>query len=63
MSDKSLTLSARQTADFELLARMGTEGMAWAEEYVERYGGDVITALGWFANAIEAGRRAGRSET
>lgn len=45
--------------DGELLARLGTDGMLWAKEYCKRFGGDVGGMLGWFCNAIEAGRDAG----
>lgn len=49
----------------EMLARLGTDGAAWAAAFAARFvdrdglradGGDLIA---WFANAIEAGRTAG----
>jgi hypothetical protein len=51
-----------------LLARLGTDGRVWAAEfsrvYRELYPGgpelDEGWLLGWFANAIEAGRSAGQ---
>lgn len=43
-------------SDAELLARMGTDAAVWAREYAARFGGDEGTLIGWFANAIEAGR-------
>lgn len=43
----------------DLLSVMGTDGSRWAHEYVSMHGGDESLLLGWFANAIEAGRDAG----
>jgi len=54
--------------DADLLARMGTSGAKWAEEFratAKRLGYsdmDEGWLIGWFANAIEAGRDAGRSQ-
>lgn len=36
----------------------GTDAMRWAEQYAGMHGGDVGLLVGWFANAIEAGRNA-----
>jgi hypothetical protein len=46
---------------------MGTDGMAWAKEFMRIYWNtsrvlDEGIMVGWFANAIEAGRTAGRRE-
>jgi hypothetical protein len=54
---------------------LGTDAQKWTDAFVERFDGipvaahpngprnlDQGTLLGWFANAIEAGRRAGRAE-
>ena len=38
---------------------MGTDGQKWAQAFVDRFGGDEGLMIGWFANAIEAGRTAG----
>ena len=61
-----------QMTDAELTAFMGTDAVAWAEEFLSR--NPKISAvtwppddemlgnlIAWFANAIEAGREAGRS--
>jgi len=61
--------------DGELLAKMGTDAQIWASEWVAkaalilaRTNNDSLALLdegwmiGWFANAIEAGRMAGRDE-
>jgi len=52
--------------DGELLAEMGTDAQKWAQEFIRRFGGrercafiDEGLMIGWFANAIEAGRDAG----
>lgn len=47
-------------ADF--LARLGTNGAAWAAEFIKLdlvKNQDYAALTGWFANAIEAGRNAG----
>ena len=48
-------------SDGDLLAKMGTDAKIWANEYMERFGNelpDEDNLMGWFANAIEAGRGA-----
>ena len=46
--------------DSALLKDMGTDAEKWAHQYCRRFPGhDEATLLGWFANAIEAGRSAG----
>ena len=46
--------------DGELLARLGTDAMKWTEEFCKRTPSVYPDKmLGWFANAIEAGRSAG----
>lgn len=55
--------------DDELLARLGTDAEKWAEEFVSMFRASVVSRapgsvdegvmIGWFANAIEAGRSAG----
>lgn len=54
--------------DAELLQSMGTDARKWAHEF-NRIAQDLGTPemdegwlIGWFANAIEAGREAGRHE-
>jgi hypothetical protein len=54
-----------ELTDGELLERMGTDGAAWAREFMIRFADrreeiDEGLMIGWFANAIEAGRTAGR---
>jgi hypothetical protein len=49
----------KPSSDAELLKRLGTNGELWAQAFCERHGGDLDVVLGWFANAIEAGRSAG----
>jgi hypothetical protein len=52
-------------SDIDLLAEMGTDASKWVDEYMDRFGDEVPdegTLLGWFANAIEAGRSAGITE-
>jgi hypothetical protein len=64
-------------AGADLLARLGTDGQKWAAEFVRLFQSKTVTAgstewpeaqvdegtlLGWFANAIEAGRSAGYGE-
>ena len=52
-------------SDIDLLAKMGTDASKWLDEYMDRFGDeapDEGTLLGWFANAIEAGRNAGITE-
>ena len=46
--------------DGQFLGRIGTNASLWAEEFVKRFGGDEGLMIGWFANAIEAGREAGK---
>ncbi len=51
----------------ELLAYMGTDGSKWAEEFckiAKDHGQDLDEGwvIGWFANAIEAGREVGRRD-
>lgn len=48
--------------DGELLTYMGVDGQRWAEKFCEMHGGDIGLMLGWFANAIEAGKQAAREE-
>lgn len=51
-----------------MLARLGTDGQAWAREFQHRFAGEPVGGhvvdegllIGWFANAIEAGRSAGQ---
>lgn len=44
----------------EMLTRMGTDAQVWANEFMKRHPGlDKDDLIGWFANAIEAGRSAG----
>jgi hypothetical protein len=52
--------------DAEVLQRMGTDGAKWAAEFVHlrrTRDMDEGAMIGWFANAIEAGRSQGRRET
>lgn len=55
--------------DGPILARMGTDALKWAEEFnatVQEHPDiprDMGALISWFANAIEAGRAAGRRET
>jgi|SRR5882724_5856851 len=56
-------------SDGEMLARLGTNGGKWAHEFYRRFSfaidGDKLdegTMIGWFANAIEAGRTAGQPQ-
>lgn len=52
-NDKAMT-------DAERLQKMGTDALEWAREFCSMFpGNDEDTMLGWFANAIEAGRSAG----
>ena len=56
-----------EESDGELLARLGTDATKWAEDFIRSTltGSDdyeVGHVIGWFANAIEAGRMAGTSE-
>jgi hypothetical protein len=47
--------------DVDLLAKMGTDAAKWATEYEQRFSDETPdwgTLVGWFANAIEAGRAA-----
>jgi len=54
--------------DTNFLKELGTDGEKWAKEFcniIEKYYGtplDVSWIFSWFANAIEAGREAGRRE-
>ena len=46
----------------QLLAIMGTDATKWTNEFLVRFPegtNDWGTLMGWFANAIEAGRSAG----
>lgn len=49
--------------DGHLLNEMGVDGLKWAEKFCDKFGIeghiDESLMLGWFANAIEAGRSAG----
>lgn len=60
-----------EETDGELLARLGTDAMKWAEEFVGTFLGHTIgprskvdksLMTAWFANALEAGRSASRDE-
>lgn len=47
--------------DGELLAKMGTDAYLWTQEFMRLHGDslpDEGNMIGWFANAIEAGRAA-----
>ena len=48
-------------SDAETLAWMGTDAQRWAEAFAQLHPGkgDPSLMIGWFANAIEAGRSAG----
>ena len=53
-----------QETDGDMLARLGTDGREWAREFCQRFSNTAVVfdeqlMLGWFANAIEAGRSAG----
>jgi len=54
-------------SDSDMLERMGTDAMLWTEEFAKRNpkvsGKMTDNLFGWFANAIEAGRRAGQPQT
>ena len=39
-----------------LLRYVGLDANRWAEQFCAMHGGDVGLMIGWFANAIEAGR-------
>lgn len=55
---KDSTETNETSADF--LARVGTDGMAWAVEMNKRFPSvSVDDLLGWCCNMIEAGREAG----
>lgn len=52
--------------DGDLLQYMGTDAVKWAKEFIERFNDnfpdvhlDTGWVIGWFANAIEAGRGVG----
>ena len=46
--------------DSDLLLIMGTDGSKWAKEFTKKFPDvDEGLMLGWFCNAIEAGREAG----
>lgn len=59
-------------SDGDLLGQMGTDAAKWAAEFMRiARAGDIIDGrsddteewmIGWFANAIEAGRAAGRHD-
>jgi hypothetical protein len=53
--------SGEQESAGAMLARVGTDAQLWARAFVEHFGGDEGTMIGWFANALEVGREAGRS--
>lgn len=38
-----------------------TDAAMWADGFVKLHGGDWGLMVGWFANAIEVGREAGRT--
>jgi hypothetical protein len=68
------TTESPAPTDGEILARMGTDAAKWTEEFLLRQAqragqpgpsnaDEWGTMVGWFANAIEAGRAAGRVET
>ena len=49
--------------DPDLLHEMGVDVSKWAASFCERFpDNDEGTMLGWFANAIEAGRAAGYAD-
>lgn len=53
--------------DAELLTYMGTDAQKWSEKFLEVIDPmsidiDEALMIGWFANAIEAGRAAGRKQ-
>lgn len=55
-------------SDGQILARMGTDALKWAEEFTRiraevGHEFDEGGMIGWFASAIEVGRAAGRRET
>ena len=56
-------------SDADFLGRIGTDGAKWAAEFRRIAIGlgysdmDEGWLIGWFANAIEAGRDAGRAES
>jgi hypothetical protein len=54
----------KQMTDGALLTYMGTDAGRWAAQFVRLHpnGTDEGTLIGWFANAIEAGREAGRTD-
>ncbi len=48
-------------SDSDLLTKMGTDAVKWVDEYMARFANELPdegNLLGWFANAIEAGRDA-----
>jgi hypothetical protein len=47
-----------ELTDGGLLGYMGTDAQRWAQEFCVMHGGDEGLVIGWFANAIEAGRSA-----
>lgn len=62
--DKLETSSANALSDAELLAYLGTDAQRWAHSCIDHAHNtdkaDEGFLIGWFANAIEAGRAAGR---
>ena len=62
------SLTNKAGTDAEMLALMGTNGAAWAIEFQKiatKLGYSAMDEgwlIGWFANAIEAGRAAGRKQ-
>jgi hypothetical protein len=69
MSEDDKSNDSAET-DAELLGRLGTDGQAWACEFLAKFDGETVGGervdegllLAWFANAIEAGRTAGERE-
>jgi hypothetical protein len=60
-------MSLDKNDDSALLNTMRTDGLSWASEFIKRFGDrpdeiDEDLMLGWFANAIEAGRTAGAEQ-
>ena len=49
-----------ELTDGGLLGYMGTDAQRWAQEFCAMHDGDEGLMIGWFANAIEAGRSAPR---
>lgn len=47
-----------EMSDGQILTWMGTDAQRWAETFAQLHDGDPSLMIGWFANAIEAGRLA-----